>query len=77
MGATTTILQMLSSGDHVLSADDVYGGTNRLFSKVLSRFGLDVELVDMTDLDKFEKAIRPNTRVIYKNKTNKFRADCN
>lgn len=63
LGATTAILQMLSSGDHVLSGDDVYGGTNRLFSKVMSRFGLEVELVDMTDLEKFEKAIRPNTKV--------------
>lgn len=63
LGATTAIAQMLSAGDHILIADDVYGGTNRLFSKVLSRNGLSVQFVDMTDADAFAAAIRPETRV--------------
>lgn len=54
---------MLSAGDHLLSGDDIYGGTNRLFSKVISKFGIEFDLVDMTNISQFEAAIKPNTRV--------------
>lgn len=63
LGATTAITQMLSAGDHILSGDDIYGGTNRLFSKVITKFGIKVDLVDMTNISQFEAAIKPNTRV--------------
>lgn len=63
LGATTVLTQLLSSGDHLISGDDVYGGTNRLFSKILSRSGIITDFVDMTDSDKLVKAIKPNTRV--------------
>jgi cystathionine gamma-lyase len=63
--ATSTLLQLLSSGDHVLTCDDVYGGTFRLFDKVFSRFGIEYSMVDMTDKAKVQAAIRPNTKMVW------------
>lgn len=63
LGATTVLTQLLNTGDHMISCDDVYGGTFRLFSKVISRQGISVDFVDATDLDRFKNAIKPNTRV--------------
>lgn len=65
MGAITTILLLLQSGDHVVSCDDVYGGTYRLFRHVLEKFGLEFSFVDMTDLDAVERAIKPKTRLLW------------
>lgn len=68
LGATTTVMSMFNTGDHIISGDDIYGGTNRLFSKVIAKFGIDVSFVDTTDVKKVEEAIRPNTKVsIYMN----------
>lgn len=64
-GATTTLLHMLSSGDHVISSDDIYGGTYRLFTKVFARQGLDFSFVDMTRLERIEAAFTPKTRVVW------------
>lgn len=63
LGASTVISQLLSSGDHIVSCDDVYGGTNRYFSKVVARQGIEVDFVDATNLDNLKKAIKPNTKV--------------
>ncbi len=63
--ATTAVLLMLKSGDHVLSGDDLYGGTFRIFDKVMKQFGLDASFIDMTDPNKVKEAIRPNTRLIW------------
>ena len=60
-----TFLHTLKSGDHVICSDDVYGGTFRLFDKVLRRFGLDFTFMDLGDLSKVEAAIRPNTKVLW------------
>lgn len=65
MAAEDTILRVLSSGDHVVLGDDVYGGTRRLFAKVLSRFGIEFTSVDTTQPLLVEAAIRPNTRMIW------------
>jgi cystathionine gamma-synthase len=65
LGATTTLLLTLSPGDHVLIADDVYGGTYRLLSKVLGRFGIASDPVDMLDLDSFKGAMREDTRLVW------------
>ncbi len=65
MGAITTILFLLHSGDHVVACDDVYGGTFRLFRRVLENYGLEFTFVDMTDLDATARAIRPNTRMLW------------
>ncbi|MBU6152952.1 MAG: cystathionine gamma-synthase [Bdellovibrionales bacterium] len=60
-----TLLHTLKSGDHVICSDDVYGGTFRLFDKVLRRFGLDFTFMDLTDLSKVKAAFRPNTRMLW------------
>lgn len=65
MAAISTALLTLSQGDHVLVSQDVYGGTFRLVKEVLVRYGIRHTFVDMTDLDQVEKAIRPETKVIY------------
>lgn len=65
MGAITTVLLMLKSGDHVVVCDDVYGGTFRLFHQVLENLGLNFTFVDMTDLQATARAIRSNTRLVW------------
>ncbi len=64
-GATSTVLLTLKSGDHVLVGDDVYGGTFRIFDKVLRAFGVEATLIDMTSPDRVREAIRPNTRMLW------------
>jgi cystathionine gamma-lyase len=63
--ATTAIALCLSAGDHVLAMDDMYGGTFRLFDKVMKNLGLTFSYVDMTNLDNVKKAIQPNTKMIW------------
>lgn len=63
LGATTAVTQLLSTGDHILCGDDVYGGTNRLFNKVIRNQGVEVDMVDLTSLDNLKNAIKPNTKV--------------
>ena len=66
LAATSTILELLDSGSHVVAMDDVYGGTYRLFERVRRRSaGLDFSWVDLSDLEAFEAAIRPNTRMVW------------
>ena len=63
--ATTAILLGLKSGDHVLCGDDVYGGTFRIFDKVMKQWGLEASFMDMSDPAKVRAAIRPNTRLVW------------
>ncbi len=63
--ATTTIMHMLKQGDHVIAMDDMYGGTFRLFDKVLRHNGLEFSYVDLTVIENFTKAIKPNTKMIW------------
>lgn len=66
LAATSTILESLDTGSHVVCMDDVYGGTFRLFERVRRRSaGLDFSFVDLTDPAAFEAAIRPNTRMVW------------
>jgi cystathionine beta-lyase/cystathionine gamma-synthase len=65
LGAETAITSLLSAGDHVVVSDDTYGGTYRLFTKVLERFGLTSTFVDMTDLAAVRAAVRPNTKMFW------------
>jgi cystathionine gamma-synthase len=65
MAATDTVLRMLSSGDHVVAGNDVYGGTFRLFDKVLRRFGLDFTFADTTDPENLAEALTPSTRIVW------------
>ena len=63
--ATTTILNMFKSGDHVIAGDDMYGGTFRLFDKVLKHHGIEFDYVDLTNADNFTKAIKANTKLVW------------
>jgi len=65
LGAESAVASLLSSGDHVVVSDDTYGGTYRLFTRVLERFDLSSTFVDMTDLDAVRAAIRPNTKMFW------------
>jgi len=65
MAATAAILNLLSAGDHAIVTDDLYGGTYRLFSRVLVRYGLTFTYVDMSDLAAVRAAIQPNTKLFW------------
>ncbi len=63
--ATTTIVQQYKQGDHIIAGDDMYGGTFRLFDKVLKNNGLNFSYVDLTDPEHFKKAINPQTKMVW------------
>lgn len=65
LAATTTLLHTLSAGDHVVAGDDLYGGTFRLFERVMRQLGLDFTYVDPTRPAAFAEAIRPSTRLCW------------
>lgn len=65
MAAIDTLLRLIKPGEHVLCGNDVYGGTFRLFDKVLQSYGLEFSYVNTSDLVEVEQAIRPNTRLIW------------
>ena len=66
LAATSTVLELLDSGDHVVAMDDLYGGSYRLFERVRRRSaGLDFSFVDLCDLAAFEAAIGPKTKMVW------------
>ena len=65
MAAITAVIMLFNSGDHVILTDDVYGGTFRVMTKVLNRFGIDSTFVDTSDLENIKSEIKPNTRAVY------------
>jgi len=65
MAATDALLRLVQAGEHVLVGDDVYGGTYRLFDKVLKDYGLVFSYVDLADLDAVRESIRPETRLLW------------
>jgi len=66
MGAiTTTILALLKAGDHIVAQRDIYGGVTKFFSEWLPRMGIETTFVDTNDYEQHERAIRPNTRMLY------------
>jgi cystathionine beta-lyase/cystathionine gamma-synthase len=65
MAAINAIASMLTSGDHVVVSDNVYGGTYRLFEQVLRRCQLTFSYVDTGDLDATARAFKPNTRMLF------------
>ncbi len=66
MGAVSTVyLALLSSGDHIVSTDSVYGPSRGLMEKHMSRFGVASIYVDTSDLEHLRKALRPNTKLVY------------
>ena len=66
LAATTAVMSLLSPGDHIVAGDDLYGGSYRLFDKVLQKSnGLDFTFVDTTDPESVEKALRPETKMLW------------
>jgi cystathionine beta-lyase/cystathionine gamma-synthase len=65
MAAIAAVTELLSAGDHVLAPQDIYGGTSRLFSSILTRHGIETSYVDTSDVEAVCAAIRPNTRLIW------------
>jgi methionine-gamma-lyase len=62
---TTTILQLVNSGDHIITSVTTYGGTYAFFANYLKKFNIDVTFVNISDLKSVEKAVKPNTKLIY------------
>jgi cystathionine gamma-lyase/cystathionine beta-lyase len=65
MAAEATVIHLLKAGDHVISGDDVYGGTYRLFQNVMCDFGLEFTFLRMDDRRRIEQAIKPNTKMLW------------
>jgi cystathionine beta-lyase/cystathionine gamma-synthase len=73
LAATTTLLLTLKPGDHVLISDDVYGGTYRLLAQVMRGWGLEYDVVDMTDLIACRAVVRDSTALVWvESPTNPF-----
>ena len=65
MAAIDAVLRLVKAGDHVVVSDNTYGGTYRLFSRVLTNYGVEFSFVDTTDAGNVEAALRDNTRMVY------------
>ena len=65
MAAISAVMTLLKSGDHVVVSHNVYGGTYRLFARVLEDYGMSFAYVDTSRIENIEAAIRPNTRMVY------------
>lgn len=65
LAALDTVLKLVSSGDHVVVGNNVYGGTHRLMQRVYQRFGIEFSFVDLRDVTAVEAAIRPTTAMLY------------
>lgn len=65
MAAMTAVMMLFSAGDHILLIDDVYGGSFRVMTKVLNRFGLEATFIDTSDVSNIEKGIKENTKALF------------
>ena len=65
LAATNTVLALLSSGDHVVSCRDLYGGSYRIFTQVYQKFGVEFTFVNAHHLEEIEPAIRKNTKLLW------------
>lgn len=65
LAAITNILLLLQKGDHVVSIDDVYGGTRRLFMQVFAQFGVEFTFADFSDGNSLNKFLKPSTKIIW------------
>jgi O-succinylhomoserine sulfhydrylase len=59
------VMGLLSAGDHIVSTASIFGATTQLFNNVLKRFGIETTYVSLTDVNAWEKAVRPNTKMFY------------
>ncbi|MCB9077882.1 MAG: cystathionine gamma-synthase [Anaerolineaceae bacterium] len=65
LAATDIVMRLMRPGDHIVVGDDVYGGTYRMFDKVLKHYGLNFSFVDLTDLDAFQQALQAETKLVW------------
>ena len=65
MAAESTVLSLLSAGDHMISCDDLYGGSYRIFERIMRRYNVETSYVTAGNVEDYEKAIRPNTKLIW------------
>jgi cystathionine gamma-lyase/cystathionine beta-lyase/cystathionine gamma-lyase/homocysteine desulfhydrase len=65
MSAIDAVLKLVKAGEHVILGDNTYGGTYRLFAKVLSNYGVEFDLVDTADLDLVERSFKTNTKMVF------------
>lgn len=65
MSAIDAVLKLVKAGEHVILGDNTYGGTFRLFSKILSNYGVEFDLADTTDVPNLEKSFKPNTKMVF------------
>lgn len=65
MAAISAVIMLLDKGDHLLINSDVYGGTYRALSKVFTRFGIEADFIDTTQIDEIEQYIKPETKMLY------------
>ncbi|GAB6274106.1 MAG: PLP-dependent aspartate aminotransferase family protein [Peptococcaceae bacterium] len=65
MAAEATVMHLLKTGDHVISQDDIYGGTYRLFQNVMRDFGLEFTFISLDSRERIEEAVKPNTKMIW------------
>jgi len=65
MAAEAAILSLLNAGDHIISCDDLYGGSYRILEQVMRRYNVEASYVPVADVAAYEKAIRPNTKMIW------------
>lgn len=65
MAAITTVIHILKAGDHVIACDDLYGGTFRLFSEIMTKFGIEFTFIRLDDEEKIKNAIKSNTKLIW------------
>lgn len=65
MAAMQNVMYLLSPGDHILLSDDCYGGTYRLVSKILARYGVEYSMVDLSDLEAVRAGLRDSTRMVW------------
>ncbi|WP_268886652.1 cystathionine gamma-synthase [Ktedonospora formicarum] len=65
LAAESAVLSLLSAGDHIVSCDDLYGGTYRIFDRIMSRYNVETSYVSANQVADYEKAIRPNTKLIW------------
>jgi cystathionine gamma-lyase len=66
LAATNAIItSFLKTGDHIITSDDVYGGTNRLFQRVLGNMGITASFINLEDEAELEKAFKPNTKLVW------------
>src|SRR5215471_11284961 len=65
MAAIDATLRLVKAGDHVIVSDNTYGGTFRLFSRVLANYGVEFDFVDTSEITNVEQAVKANTRMVF------------